>query len=117
MPGSRRASLHRRLGGAARTGKSWGLLNVSLCISIVLSLIGTAYWAHSIVFYKLTYRLNSDEIYFAHTFWLLRQGFYQYYDFYSMHLPAYFMLLSPLTHSQNASDLYFVWPLRMTAIP
>lgn len=58
--------------------------------------------------------LNADEIYFAHTLWLINQGKQQYIDFASGHLPAYFLLLEPLVRSISTAptDLSFLWGVR-----
>lgn len=68
------------------------------------------------VLHELLGLLAVDEIYFAHVFWLMRQGQALYTDFYANHLPAYFYMLGPLLPGEGPTDLTFVWVLRVTSL-
>lgn len=73
-----------------------------------------AFW----VWYWLVQRVfgpfNSDDLFFLHMFWLLRQGQQQYVDFYSYHLPTYFSLLTPLL--PYGDSLNFAWAFRVLGV-
>lgn len=73
-----------------------------------------AFWAYCVVQRAITGPLNVDEIYFSHMLWLVGQGKRMYVDFYSNHLPVYFLLLKPLVSalSHGPADLGFVWAVR-----
>lgn len=73
-----------------------------------------AFWAYCVVQRAITGPLNVDEIYFSHMLWLVGQGKRMYVDFYSNHLPTYFLLLKPLVSavSPGPADLGFVWAIR-----
>ena len=75
-----------------------------------------AFAAYYYILHELLGLLAVDEIYFAHVFWLIRQGQTIYTDFYANHLPAYFYLLGPLLPGGGPTDLTFVWVLRLTSL-
>ena len=77
-----------------------------------LAILAAAFWIHYLLVHDILGPLTVDEIYFAHVFWLMREGMEPYSDFYSAHLPAYFDILSLLVSSAPALDLSFVWSLR-----
>jgi len=77
-----------------------------------LAILAAAFWIHYLLVHDILGPLTVDEIYFAHVFWLMREGMEPYSDFYSAHLPAYFDILSLLVPSAPALDLSFVWSLR-----
>ena len=74
--------------------------------------MAAAFWLHYLLVHEILGPLTVDEIYFAHVFWLMREGLEPYSDFYSAHLPTYFDILSTLVPSAPALDLSFVWTLR-----
>ncbi|MEO6256133.1 MAG: hypothetical protein ABIO69_04920 [Sphingomicrobium sp.] len=74
--------------------------------------MAAAFWLHYLVLNDVLGPLTVDEIYFAHVFWLIREGLQPYSDFYSTHLPAYFNILGLLVPRAPATDLSFVWALR-----
>lgn len=78
----------------------------------LLALLACAFWIHYALVHDVLGLLTVDEIYFAHVFWLIRAGLEPYTDFYSTHLPAYFLLLGPLVPPAADPDLSFVWALR-----
>ena len=82
----------------------------------VAALLSLAFAAHYFVLHELLGPLAVDEVYFAHVFWLMRQGQEIYTDFYANHLPAYFYLLKPLLPAGADTDLAFVWVLRGTSL-
>ena len=73
-----------------------------------------AFWAYCLVQRAILGALNVDEIYFSHVLWLVGQGKRIYVDFYSNHLPTYFLLLKPVVSvlSDSPADLGFVWAIR-----
>ncbi len=77
-----------------------------------LALLAGAFWLHYCLVHDVLGLLTVDEIYFAHVFWLMREGLQPYSDFYSSHLPAYFRILEALIPAAPAQDLSFVWILR-----
>ncbi|HET7815998.1 MAG TPA: hypothetical protein VFK58_00260 [Sphingomicrobium sp.] len=77
-----------------------------------LALLAAAFWVHYLLVHDLLGLLTVDEIYFAHVFWLMREGLEPYSDFYSTHLPAYFRILGVLVPPAPPLDLSFVWTLR-----
>ena len=77
-----------------------------------LALLAAAFWLHYCLVHDVLGLLTVDEIYFAHVFWLMREGLEPYSDFYSAHLPAYFRILGLLVPPAPALDLSFVWTLR-----
>ena len=77
-----------------------------------LALLAAAFWLHYCLVHDVLGLLTVDEIYFAHVFWLMREGFQPYSDFYSAHLPAYFRILGLLVPPAPTLDLSFVWTLR-----
>jgi hypothetical protein len=77
-----------------------------------LAILASAFWIHYLLVHEILGPLTVDEIYFAHVFWLMREGLEPYADFYSAHLPAYFDILSLAVPSAPALDLSFVWTLR-----
>lgn len=77
-----------------------------------VALFACAFWLHYALVHDVLGLLTVDEIYFAHVFWLIREGLEPYTDFYSNHLPAYFLLLGPLVPPAPDADLSFVWALR-----
>ena len=82
----------------------------------LLAIITSAFAIHYYVLHELLGLLAVDEIYFAHVFWLMRQGQELYADFYANHLPTYFYLLGPLLPGGGDTDLSFVWLLRATGL-
>lgn len=78
---------------------------------VYLTLISIVGMTHYLFVRTLLGPLTSDERYFAHTVWMLRQGLDQYTDFYSNHLPVFFWLTEIIPASQP-DDLSFVWWLR-----
>ena len=83
---------------------------------VVLSLAAAgfllAYWLLHNVFGPLVY----DEVYFAHTLWLILSGQAQYVDFYSSHLPTYFTLMAAILPNSGPLDLGFIWTARMIGV-
>lgn len=77
-----------------------------------LAVLAAAFWIYYLVVHDILGPLTVDEIYFAHVFWMMREGLVPYSDFYSAHLPAYFDILGLLVPSAPALDLSFVWTLR-----
>lgn len=77
-----------------------------------LALMAAAFWLHYCLVHDVLGLLTVDEIYFAHVFWLMREGLEPYSDFYSTHLPAYFRILGVLMPPAPAIDLSFIWVLR-----
>ena len=77
-----------------------------------LTLLAAAFWLHYCLVHDVLGLLTVDEIYFAHVFWLMREGLEPYSDFYSAHLPAYFRIFGLLIPPAPALDLSFVWILR-----
>ena len=77
-----------------------------------LALLAGAFWLHYCLVHDVLGLLTVDEIYFAHVFWLMREGLQPYSDFYSAHLPAYFRVVGVLVPPAPAVDLSFVWILR-----
>lgn len=77
-----------------------------------LALLASAFWIHYVLVHDVLGLLTVDEIYFTHVFWLIREGLEPYSDFYSTHLPTYFVLLGPLVPPAPDPDLSFVWTLR-----
>ena len=77
-----------------------------------LALLASAFWLHYCLVHDVLGLLTIDEIYFAHIFWMMREGLEPYTDFYSVHLPAYFRILGVLVPPAPALDLSFVWTLR-----
>ena len=77
-----------------------------------LALLAGAFWLHYCLVHDVLGLLTVDEIYFAHVFWLMREGLEPNTDFYSSHLPAYFRIVGVLVPSAPALDLSFVWTLR-----
>ncbi len=77
-----------------------------------LALLAGAFWLHYCLVHDVLGLLTVDEIYFAHVFWLMREGLEPYSDFYSAHLPAYFRMLGVLVPPAPPRDLSFVWTLR-----
>jgi hypothetical protein len=77
-----------------------------------LALFAGAFWLQYCLVHDVLGLLTVDEIYFAHVFWLMREGLEPYTDFYSSHLPAYFRILGVLIPPAPALDLSFVWTLR-----
>ena len=80
--------------------------------TVVLS---TAIIAWLYYFLQQKLPLSADETYFAHIFWLLKQGYRQYVDFYSTHLPFYFEAIRSFLPSGGGS-LGFIWPLRAISV-
>jgi hypothetical protein len=81
-------------------------------ILLSLSALAAAFWLHYCLVHDVLGLLTVDEIYFAHIFWMMRAGLEPYTDFYSVHLPAYFRILSLLVPTAPPLDLSFVWTLR-----
>ncbi|MEO8176471.1 MAG: hypothetical protein ABI626_07410 [Sphingomicrobium sp.] len=77
-----------------------------------MAILSAAFWIHYLLLNDVLGPLTVDEIYFAHVFWLIRDGLQPYSDFYSTHLPAYFNILGLLVPPAPATDLSFVWTLR-----
>jgi hypothetical protein len=77
-----------------------------------LALLAGAFWLHYCLVHDVLGLLTVDEIYFAHVFWLMREGLQPYSDFYSAHLPAYFRIVEVVMPAAPAQDLSFVWILR-----
>ena len=85
-------------------------------ILALLALLAAAFWLHYYFVHDVLGPLNIDELYFAHIFWLQREGLEQYSDFYSAHLPTYWWLLKPLVPAAAPTDLSFVWNLRAASL-
>lgn len=85
-------------------------------IAMLLALFASLFWGYYYFLHETIGPLGIDELYFAHSFWLLREGVEQYSGFYSNHLPTYFALLSPLVPDASPDDLRFVWALRATGL-
>ena len=81
-----------------------------------LALAASAFWIHYCLVHDVLGLLTVDEIYFAHVFWMMRQGLETYSDFYSVHLPTYFHVLGPLVPPAPDLDLSFVWRLRAVSV-
>lgn len=80
----------------------WDLLAVAASVFLL------AYFVMRCVLGPLGY----DEVYFSHTLWLTLQGNRQYVNFYSSHLPTYFVLLAKFLPSSGPLDLNFIWGVR-----
>lgn len=80
----------------------------------LLAIFAAAFAFHYYILHELLGLLAVDEVYFAHVFWLMRQGLDLYSDFYANHLPTYFHLLMPVLPAGGPADLTFVWVLRAT---
>lgn len=83
---------------------------------VALALFASLFWVHYWLLHDVLGPLTVDELYFAHIFWMLREGLQQYSDFYSSHLPTYFALLGPLVAPGPPEDLSFVWALRASGV-
>lgn len=82
--------------------------------SRVLPFCALAFWLWYWLVQKVLGPFASDEFFFLHMFWLIRQGKEQYLDFYSYHLPTYFALISPLLPSGD--NLNFAWAFRILGV-
>ena len=83
--------------------------NKALWLSAALA---TLFWAYYFFQRKVVGPLNGDEVYFAHVFWLLKEGQVQYVDFFSTHLPLYFRMFA---WSFGADELGFLWTIRLSS--
>ena len=91
-----------------------GTKYIPLPATRLLAIFAAAFAFHYYVLHELLGLLAVDEVYFAHVFWLMRQGLDLYSDFYANHLPTYFHLLMPVLPAGGPTDLTFVWVLRAT---
>lgn len=74
------------------------------------------FWAWVFIQRKIVGPLNSDEVYFAHTLWLVNTGARQYVDFYSHHLPTYFAFWKLLSPLYDTTGLTVVWVVRLSGL-
>ena len=81
-----------------------------------LAIAAAAFWTYYYLLHFAWGPLKVDELYFAHVFWLMRQGLEPFTDFYSAHLPFYFWLVGLAVPDGAATDLSFVWVLRASAV-
>lgn len=79
----------------------------------ILLIFATAFWGYYLWIHKMP--LNADEIYFAHVFWMLRDGQVAFVNFHSRHLPYYFDLLAPMLPDGEGPE--FIWVLRASCVP
>lgn len=83
-------------------------------LSITLASLASVWLLVFFVLTKIVGPLNPDEIYFSHTFWLTLHGQRQFVDFYSQHLPTYFLLYDFMIPGWTADKLEFVWIIRIS---
>jgi hypothetical protein len=83
---------------------------------MALSLVASAFSAYYYFVRFVVGPMTVDEVYLAHTTWLVREGYDQYIDFYSNHLPTYFYLLNSVLPHSEPTDLTFIWTVRLSNI-
>jgi hypothetical protein len=60
------------------------------------------------LFQGLQFRVTDDDVYHLHSIWLVAHGVLPYREFFEVHPPGLWLLLSPLARSMETPSLYFL---------
>lgn len=60
------------------------------------------------LFQALQYRVTDDDVYHLHSIWLVAHGVLPYREFFEVHPPGLWLLLSPLARSVETPSVYFL---------
>lgn len=88
----------------------------SRTLPIAFAVIASAIFASYYLSRSILGPLNVDEVYFAHSLWLVLHGKTQYVDFFSNHLPTYFAVIRAVLGESSDIGLQFLWSLRLGAL-